>query len=144
MSVHTQEQKAFIVRSLATYVSPDAIVKEFAQHWKDTACTHEDVAACERGYLEADWVVFFDRTRMQFLDAPTADRRIRIALLHKMAMENYERRAYDQAAKLIKQIAEEQGGVFEGKNGSGSGASGAGEPIVSITRTIVDPVDSGP
>lgn len=142
MAAYTTEQQAFIVRALAECVSPETIVVEFARRWKDTACTVEDVAARLRRNLPAEWQPYFDEARAQFLDAPTDDQRVRVAILNRLAMSAESRGAPDMAAKYLEQIAKEKAGFYGGK-GSGGGAptpDGSDVPIRAITRTIVDPV----
>lgn len=136
MAAHTSEQRAFIVSQLAAYVTPATIVAEFSVRWKDTACTVEDVAACEYKHLDDAWKAYFDEAREAFLAAPTAEKRVRIAELHRLYVRERDRGA--KCEHLLEQIAKEEAGFYGGKGGPGSGPAG-GEPVVAITRTIIRP-----
>jgi hypothetical protein len=141
MVVHTTEQRAFIVGALAAYVSPDTIVQDFATRWRNTVCARSDVMECTRDQLNDDWRAYFDREREAFLNAPTADRRVRLGELHRLFVTARDRGASGVAAELLEQIAKEQSGYYAGKGGvSGNDAVPDGELITSITRTIVDPL----
>lgn len=134
MASFDQEQYAFIVRHLASYLSPVAVVAEFAARWRNTPCTLENVAALERDKLDDGWKRYFDQEREAFLSAPTADKRVRIGELNRMFTAARDRGAVGQAADLLKQIAEEVG------KGGGLVDPAAGEAQNGpITWQVVDP-----
>lgn len=134
MASFDQEQYAFIVKALASYLSPPAVVAEFAARWRSTPCTLDDVAALSRDKLDDGWRAYFDQEREAFLSAPTGDKRVRIGELHRMFVIARDRGAVGQAADLLKQIAEEVG------KGGGLSDSTAGEAQNGpITWQIVDP-----
>lgn len=138
----TREQFAWIVSQRATYVTPDAIVSEFTRRWKDTACTLEDVALTERAKLPEAWRTFFDAEREAFMNAPTADKRVRIAELNRMFVTARDRNALGTAAELLEQIAKEQADAYAPKGAAGkvpAAADGTDEPVEEIRVTIVDP-----
>lgn len=143
MAVHTQEQMAWIVQQLASYVTPETVVAEFRRLWKDTACELTDVAACDRRRLAPDWQAYFDAMREAFLDAPTADKRVRIAELHRMYVKLRDANSIDLAAKLLMQIATEKGEIAKpgatGGGGSGAPGSDGKSPITAIELIVVDP-----
>jgi hypothetical protein len=142
MATHTREQFAWIVTQRATYVSPEAIVVEFAKRWKDTACELADVARADRDALPEDWQKFFDEQREAFLNSPTADKRVRIAELNRMFVVARDRNAIQTAAELLEQIAKEEAGAYAPKGVPGKvapAADGSDEPIEEIRVTYVDP-----
>ena len=142
MATHTREQFAWIVAQRATYVQPETICAEFVRRWKDTACNLEDVARAAREVLPEDWQKFFDEQRQAFLDAPTADKRVRIAELNRMFVVARDRLAYGQAAEFLEQIAKEEAGAYAPKGVAGKppvAADGTDVPVEEIRVTYVDP-----
>jgi hypothetical protein len=138
----TREQFAYIVSERATYVSPEAIVLNFPRRWKDTACTLEDIGRAERDKLPAEWQAFFDSEREAFLNAPTADKRHRVAELHRMFISARDRNALAIAAELLEQIAKEQADAYAPKGAPGKGSAtslDAAEQVEEIRVTYVDP-----
>lgn len=136
MAAHTTEQRAFIVGQLAAYVSPSEIVTAFRAQWKDTDCTLSDVSGCIRNKLDGGWQAFFDQERETFLAAPTADKRVRVAELHRLYVFARDRQAVQLAAEFLEQIAKEESGFYAGKS---TPAAPNGVEVTKITRTIVDP-----
>lgn len=148
MAAHTQAQKEFIVRRLAAFEPPRAIVTSFVATFRDTACTENDVLAVDPATqavapeLHALFLAERERVLLDPKSAPFADQRARLIALSAdaafYAMNNQlgERRA------VFRQIAEELG-VVGGKGSSkaapASSQPGDALPIVAIKRTIVDP-----
>jgi hypothetical protein len=128
VAAHTTEQRAFIVGQLAAYITPEAIVLDFALRFRGTTCTLADVEACDPRRLDSDWRAYFDERREAFLNPPTASRQHRIAELHRMFVQERDRGARDSAAKLLAQIATEAGPE--------DGASGASRPITAIEYIV--------
>lgn len=137
----TREQFAWIVGQRATYVLPTTIVLEYRREFKDAPpITLADVALAERNKLPPDWQEHFDAERENFLNAPTADKRVRIAELDKMFKEARDRKAVTIAADLLEQIAKEQADAYAPKGNSGkSDVPGDIPEIIAITRTVIDP-----
>lgn len=137
----TREQFAWIVGQRATYVLPTTIVLEYRREFKDAPpITLADVALAERNKLPPDWQEHFDAERENFLNAPTADKRVRIAELDKMFKEARDRKAVTIAADLLEQIAKEQADAYASKSpGKGTITPPDGEEVTAITRTVVDP-----
>lgn len=146
-ATHTTEQRAFIIQRLVRKQSPDTIVAEFARRFKGVTCTAEDVAACERRVLPADWQAYFDYAREEYLDAPASAQEFRIAMLSETALHAKERGAIDPMFRALEMIAKEQGvGAYAKAGGKVEqpGAPGTAEPVVTITRTIVYPAAPAP
>ena len=137
-TVFTREQFEWIVTQHATFIPSDTIVEEFGKRWKDTACELSDVERGKRENLPEEWIEFFDRKANEFLNAPTADVRVRIGELHRMFVFARDRRAVDQASKLLAQIAGEIAPKGAGKPGA-PGAVDPADPVDEIRVTIIDP-----
>lgn len=141
MAAHTGEQRAFIVRRLAAFESPVDIIAAFLLLWRDTSCDPVDVAACDprRSLLAPDLAVLFEQVRAAYLAnpyaSPTADKRVRLVELHNLYEKARGNNQVDLAARLLAQIATEQG---DASGGFGS-APGDQLPIARITRTIIYP-----
>lgn len=136
----TREQFVYIVSERATYVSPETIVLNFPRRWKDTACTLDDVARADRDKLPAEWQAFFDSEREAFLNAPTADKRHRVAELHRMFISARDRNAVAIAAELLEQIAKEQADAYAPKGlGKVPAALDPAEQVEEIRVTYIDP-----
>jgi hypothetical protein len=130
MAVHTTEQRAHIVRGLAAYDSLIEIIATFKVTWPDTACTALDVETCDRPKLDSAWCEYFDEQREKFLDAPTADRRVRIAELNWWYKKARARGAFGEAVRCLELIDTMD---------TGPSGGAPGEAVATITRTIIDP-----
>jgi hypothetical protein len=145
MAAHTAAQQSFIVRRLAQFYSPIAIVEAFVRFFPDTACTEADVIALDhtQNIVDPDLIAIFEQERLAFLsrldaEAPTKDKRIRLVELHRIFIGYRDRMRLAEARSVLSQIALEMG---EG----GGVPDGAGDaPVRSITRTIVDPAAAKP
>lgn len=142
-NTHTKEQREFIVRKLAAFEPPRAIVIDFAAVFPDTRCDENDVKRLDRdagAILSPELHVLFVSTReAALLDpnaAPYAHQQARlIALSNDVKFYRGNNQLADSRA-VLRQIAEELG-VLGGSKAKATAAPG--DEIVAITRTIVDP-----
>lgn len=136
MASLTTEQYEFIVCQLAAYTSPEPIVIAFTTKWRGVPITVDDVQACRREKISPEWQAIFDAAREAHLNAPTADKRVRIAELHRLFVKERDRGASSSAAALLLQISAEaeEGGSEPGGNGP-AGAC----PVTAIEVIVVDP-----
>jgi hypothetical protein len=114
MAAQTTEQRAFIIWSIANCVEPETIVIQFNKRWKSTTpCSIGDIGACDPRRLTGDWKKYFDQEREIFLDAPAADKRVRMALLNRVILR-LESVGGDNASllKALELMAKEDAGFF--------------------------------
>jgi hypothetical protein len=147
-NAHTQLQREFIVRRLAGFVPPRAIVAEFVAVFSDTGCNENDILATdpETTLLAPDLHALFLKERERVLldpkSAPYADRAARLIALSNHARFYASNNQFPEMRTVLRHIAEETGDIVNGKPG-GKASVGKPEdnlpPIVAITRTIVDP-----
>lgn len=146
-NAHTLEQKQFIVRKLAAFEPPRAIVAAFTAVYRDTRCDENDVLALDQksgALLSPDLFSLFlserERIMLDPTAAPFADQRARLIVLSRQA-ERYENNNQPAEARAVfRQIAEEMG-LVGGKGASKASAPGKdAEPIDEIRVTYVDPV----
>lgn len=129
MTQHTTEQRAFIIYGLANCFDPDRIVHDFNKRWKiDPPCTIGDVGACDPRRLTGDWLAYFNSERESFLMAPTADKKVRMALLNRtiLRLEAYGGADATFLLRAMELMAKEDAGFFVPKAAPGAAkASGA-------------------
>lgn len=149
VNAHTVPQKEFIVRALAGFALPRDIITAFIARWSDTRCTDADIHALDPRFvvLDPDLYAAFRAERERVLSdpnaAPYAEQKARlIALSHDVAFYRGNNQPAEARA-VMRQIAEEVGAVG-GKSGAGkqTAPDDAGEEIVEIVRTIIDPKES--
>ena len=150
---HTIVQRAFIVRRLAAFEPPRAIVLDFVALFPDTACNENDIRALnpETGALiSPELFDLFKKERERVLldpsSAPFVEQKARMILLSNHAKFHNSNNELATARGVLRQIAEELGAVGGGKSGGGKGAASAdkpGEPVTEIIVTVVDPVKPG-
>jgi hypothetical protein len=135
----TREQFAWIVTQRATFITPEAVVINFARQFKaqGATITPADVAKAERDALPAEWQSFFDTELAKFLDAPTAKLEVRVAELNRLYVRERDRGA--ACAQYLEQIAKEMAGAYAPKGAPGAKAGGEPRQITEIIETIVDP-----
>lgn len=144
---HTTVQRAFIVRRLAAFEPPRAIVMEFAAKFPDTACNENEVRALnpETGaIIPPDLFDLFKRERERVLldpsSAPFADKKARLILLSNHVNFHNANNELATARSVLRQIAEET----DGKAPKTAGGSAIGDTPdfkrIEVTRTVVDPV----
>lgn len=143
MAVHTKEQREFIVRRLAAFETPRAITVAFAIQFPDTRCGEQDVFATDPrvALVDPDLHALFKTECLAYLEQNPlfADQRARLHVMSKQVEDALARNDQATARSIFRQIAEETG-VVAGKGGAkAAAAQPAGEPVASITRTIVDP-----
>lgn len=129
-NAHTAEQRAFIIWSLANCVQPETIVDNFNRRWKtEPPCGIGDIAVCDPRRLAGEDLVYFNVERENFLQAPTADKRVRMALLNRVIIDMESRGAYradpSGLVKLMELQAKEDAGFFAPKVTPGTKASGS-------------------
>jgi hypothetical protein len=137
MSLHTKEQREFIVRQLAAFYSPKDIVSTFALRWPDTACSEADIVACnpKLSVVSPELCALFEAERVRFMEtvddlAPTKDKRVRLVELHRIFEAFRNNRMLGAAAEILGRIAAEMGDVAPVSDAP---------PVTSITRTVIDP-----
>jgi hypothetical protein len=148
-NVHSQAQREFIVKSLAAFKPPRAIVADFSALFPDTKCDENDVKRNDPKLvlIAPDLTALFFAERERVLldptSAPFADQRARIKALNEQAEFYLSNNQFPEARTVLRQIAEEQG-VVGGKGVAkvaGRGASDTPEfKSIEVTRTVVDPV----
>lgn len=144
--VHTEEQKKFIVRRLAAFCTPRDICNEFAVLFPDTACSEADVLATnpEIAVVPPDLHALFKSTRTATMNdpdsAPLAEQKARLIILSRQAERYQANNQFAEARAVLAQIATEMGiGPKSGGAVKGPAPGEKSEPVVGITRTIVDP-----
>lgn len=148
MAAHTQAQKEFIVRRLAAFEPPRAIVVAFCLAFNDTRCTEMDVLAVDpetqpvSPELHSLFLSERERVLLDPKSAPFADQRARLIALSADATFYGRNNQLAERRAVLRQIAEETGAIAKG-SGKASGAAAAPAndvaPIAAIKRTIVDP-----
>lgn len=147
---HTSTQRAFIVRRLAAFEPPRAIVLDFMALFPDTRCDENDVRALnpETGAIVSPELFdLFKKERERVLldpgSAVFADQKARLIALSADARFYGNNNQLPERRAVLRQIAEEVG-VVGGKSGgkSAPGASASDTPEfkkIEVTRTVVDP-----
>lgn len=146
-NAHTHSQREFIVRRLAAFEPPRAIVAQFRAIYRDTACDENDVLATdpETAVVSPELFVLFRTERERVLldpkSAPYAAQQARLIALSNQARFYASNNQLGEQRVVLRQIAEEMGvlGSKGGKDAKGGGKSEGGEPVVEIVRRIVDP-----
>ncbi len=149
-NVHSQAQREFIVKSLAAFKPPRAIVADFSALFPDTKCDENDVKRNDPKLvlIAPDLTALFFAERERVLldptSAPFADQRARIKALNEQAEFYLSNNQFPEARTVLRQIAEEQGIVGgKGPKLAAPAAGGEGGPMpladASITWKIVRP-----
>ena len=119
----SDEQKRFIVQSLARFESPSELVQLLKQDY-DVEVTPQalqgyDPTKTNGQNLSKQYKELFEETRQQYLSDVNsigiAQRAFRLNKLHDMAMAALSRKNYAQAAQFMEQAAKEVGGAFTNK-----------------------------
>lgn len=141
---HTLEQKEFIVRKLASFETPRAIVIDFAAIFPRAKCDENDVRRLDPttgAVLAPDLYMLFIQTREAVMldpkSAPFADQNARLIALSKQVSFYISNNQLAEARTAMRQIAEEKGVL--GAKGKVALVDEKDDPIASIVRTIVDP-----
>lgn len=141
---HTRPQQEFIVRKLAAFEPPRSIVLDFMAVFTDTKCDENDVRRLDpaNGALPFELFTLFNATRSTVLTDPDsaefAAQQARLVALSADVRLYRGNNQLPESRLVMRQIAEELGAIGT-KGGKASPASPAGDEIVAITRTIVDP-----
>jgi hypothetical protein len=137
MAKLTREQFAWMVSQRATFITPEAVVINFARQFKPATITAADVALAERDVLPAEWLAYHDKELAKFLDAPTAKLEVRVAELNRLYVRERDRGA--ACAQYLEQIAKEMAGGYAPKGSVGTKPAATGEPVTEIVVTVIDP-----
>lgn len=143
---HTMAQRLFIVRHLAAYQPPRAIVLLFAATFPDTRCDENDVLATdpESNIVAPELYAEFRTERARVMDdpdsAPYAKQKARLIALSNDAKFYAGNNQLPERRAVFRQIAEELGviGAKGGKAG-GEGGSAPSGPVTAIELIVVDP-----
>lgn len=145
MSALTKQHKEFIVRRLAAFASPSAIITEFMKRFPGVACTEVNIAAANplESVVDPDLhALFYSERELNMADpsrSAFASQAARIFALSTLAERLFANNQPHDARSVLRQIAEEQGAVGS-KTGQREATTPPGEKVTEITRTIVDPV----
>jgi hypothetical protein len=146
MAKLTQEVQAFIVQQLACFLTPSevagAVSEEFGieigrqQAWKYTPANNPDLAPKWRAMFEATRAAFIAETAQIGI----AHRSYRLRRLERYLHCAEETKRYGLAAQLLKQAAEESGGVLTNRREL-TGANGG--PLVTTYQPVVELPSNG-
>lgn len=142
----TDEVKAFIVQSLASFDTPsqvaEAVKAEFGVDVTPQNAQSYDPTKYAGRKLAPKWRVLFDQARKAFIDdsshIPIAHRSTRLRALQRMAAAAEKAKNYPLAAQLHKQAAEEMGNAYTnrreltGKDGKDLPAPAAAVAIFAL------------
>lgn len=125
MAALNTKVKAFIVRGLATYMTPSEVVDAVKQEFDGLEVTRQQVSKYDPDKasgvnLSDKWQQLFVKHRKDFNDEinsiPIANKAYRLKLLGDMAVEAFESKNRPLAAKLLEQAAKEVGEVFTNRH----------------------------
>jgi len=116
----TDEVKAFVVQSLASFDTPtqvvEAVKQEFGIQMTPQAAQAYDPTKYAGRNVAPKWKVLFEKSRKAFIedssDIPIAHRSTRLRALQRMAAKAEAKGNFPLAAALNKQAAEEMGNAF--------------------------------
>lgn len=119
MAVLKDNQKTWIVTKLAHFVSPGELAVAFKEEFGADIQIHQIVTydpTRAKFAGGARWKTLFDAMREDYLknvDAvPGSHQAFRMNMLQQMAADAFKRKNYGQAQSILKQMAEEVGGVL--------------------------------
>ena len=125
MAVLNTKMKAFIVRGLATYMTPSEVVDAVKQEFDGLEVTRQQVSKYDPDKasginLSDKWKQLFVKQRKDFNDEinsiPIANKAYRLAMLDNMARDAFESKNRPLVAKLLEQAAKEVGEVFTNRH----------------------------
>ena len=125
MAVLNTNVKAFIVRGLATYMTPSEVVDAVKQEFDGLEVTRQQVSKYDPDKasginLSDKWKQLFVKQRKDFNDEinsiPIANKAYRLAMLDNMARDAFESKNRPLVAKLLEQAAKEVGEVFTNRH----------------------------
>jgi hypothetical protein len=150
MAKHTLPQREFIVRRLAAFEPPRAIVASFRALFPDTACDENDVLSVnpEAGALMVpDLFALFRAERERVLldpaSAPYANKQARLIALSNHAKFYAGNNQFPEMRTVLRHIAEETGDIVPAGRAVKPEAEKPRQ-ITEIIETIVDPVAPAP
>ena len=149
-NVHTLDQRLFIVRRLAAFEPPRAIVAAFCALFPDTACNENDVLANDptTAIVPPELFAAFKAERERILldpgSDPFTDQKARLILLSNHVRFHNANNELATARGVLNQIAAELGviGAGAGKAAKGKDADENTTPEfkkIEVTRTVVEP-----
>ena len=125
MAALNTKVKAYIVRGLATYMTPSEVVDAVRKEFDGLIVTRQQVAKYDPDKasginLSDKWQQLFVKHRKGFNDEinsiPIANKAYRLRMLDDMAREALESKNRPLAAKLLEQAAKEVGEVFTNRH----------------------------
>lgn len=125
MAALNTKVKAYIVRGLATYMTPSEVVDAVKQEFGGLIITRQQVAKYDPDKasgvnLSDKWQQLFVKHRKDFNDEinsiPIANKAYRLKMLDNMVLEALESKNRLLVAKLLEQAAKEVGEVFTNKH----------------------------
>lgn len=146
MAALNTKVKAFIVRGLATYMTPSEVVDAVKQEFDGLEVTRQQVSKYDPDKasginLSDKWKQLFVKQRKDFNDEinsiPIANKAYRLAMLDNMARDAFESKNRPLAAKLLEQAAKEVGEVFTNRhkvNHSSQGNVNSTTPKPTVIR----------
>lgn len=143
MAALTDDVKAYIVRALACFETPETVARAVKAEF-DLDVTRQQVAAYDPNKvvgasLSAKWRAVFEETRAKFLADTSsigiAHRAVRLKRLERMADKAESMGAIGLAASLMEQAAKEVGEAYTNKQRHElTGKDGA--PIATETNVV--------
>ena len=124
MAALNTKVKAYIVRCLATYMTPSEVVDAVNQEFGGLIVTRQQVAKYDPDKasgvnLSDKWQQLFVKHRKCFNDEinsiPVANKAYRLKMLDNLVRDAFESRNRPLVAKLLEQAAKEVGEVFTNK-----------------------------
>lgn len=125
MAALNTKVKAYIVRGLATYMTPSEVVDAVRKEFDGLIVTRQQVAKYDPDKasgvnLSDKWQQLFVKHRKSFNDEinsiPIANKAYRLRMLDDMVREALESKNRPLAAKLLEQAAKEVGEVFTNRH----------------------------
>ena len=125
MAALNTKVKAFIVRGLATYMTPSEVVDAVKQEFDGLEVTRQQVSKYDPDKasginLSDKWKQLFVKHRKDFnneIDSiPIANKAYRLTMLDNMVRDAFESKNRPLVAKLLEQAAKEVGEVFTNRH----------------------------
>ncbi len=125
MAALNTKVKAYIVRCLATYMTPSEVVDAVNQEFGGLIVTRQQVAKYDPDKasginLSDKWKQLFVKHRKDFNDEvdsiPIANKAYRLTMLDNMVRDAFESKNRPLVAKLLEQAAKEVGEVFTNRH----------------------------
>ena len=146
MAALNTKVKAFIVRGLATYMTPSEVVDAVKQEFDGLEVTRQQVSKYDPDKasginLSDKWKQLFVKHRKDFnneIDSiPIANKAYRLTMLDNMVRDAFESKNRPLVAKLLEQAAKEVGEVFTNRhkvNHSSQGNVNSTTPKPTVIR----------